>query len=46
MENKKLHMLIQQLAEREKFADWQIIPLSYCSPAITAMPCRKEISPK
>ena len=34
MENKKLHMLIQQLAEREKFADWQIIPLSYCSPAI------------
>lgn len=34
MENRNLHMLIQQLAEREKFADWQIIPLSYCSPAI------------
>lgn len=34
MENKNLHILIQQLAEREKFADWQIVPLSFCSPAI------------
>lgn len=34
MENKNLHILIQQLAERENFADWQIIPLPSCSPAI------------
>ena len=34
MEDKNLHILIQQLAEREKFADWQIVPLSFCSSSI------------
>lgn len=31
MENKKLHILIQELADKEKFADAGIAPLSFCS---------------
>lgn len=34
MENKKLHILVQELAKQEKFADWGIATLSFCSDAL------------